>query len=508
MLAGIRRTVNPERAGIEIGDPAAHVPEGRGKAGLFVNRRVDGDREQRPRRRNTHQLAKRDRPDMTVCKRPRTDHARIDTVFIRQTHRQIRISKLPVNALFRGDGQHLVRDIDRVDRPDPPPCQRLGHKTRARADIQHRADPAGLGEGGRDSFRAKVVHSLGELRVIALRPAGVIAPRISGRLQRIGAFQIVFFIGHAPMGPWPVHCVKRLPPPPRFSIVRAMSNTLLSLGHGYTAAALTRRLGPGWTVIGTTRRAEKAERLRAEGVEPRLWPGEDLAADFARVTHVLCSISPDAAGDPVLVHHAHALAAAAPRLRWVGYLSTTGVYGDHDGGWVDEATPLAPTTERGRRRVLAERQWQALAERAGLPLHIFRLAGIYGPGRGPFEKVRDGTARRIVKPGQYFSRIHVDDIAAVLTASISHPDPGAIYNVADDDPSPPEDVLAEAARLLGLPVPPEVPFDEADMTPLARSFYAESKRIRNDRIKNDLGVVLTYPDYRSGLARLLEASGS
>ncbi|MCB2114889.1 MAG: SDR family oxidoreductase [Rhodobacteraceae bacterium] len=282
-----------------------------------------------------------------------------------------------------------------------------------------------------------------------------------------------------------------------------MSGTLLSFGHGYSAAALTRRLGRGWRVIGTTRRPEKALRLRNEGLEAHLWPGDELAPAIREATHILVSIAPDAAGDPVLVHHAHALAADVPNLLWLGYLSTTGVYGDHAGGWVDEETPLDPTTQRGRQRVLAETQWQALAERARLPLHIFRLAGIYGPGRGPFEKVRSGTARRIVKPGQYFSRIHVDDIAAVLAASIARPAPGSIYNVADDDPSPPEDVLAEAARLLGLPIPPEVAFDEAEMTPLARSFYAESKRVRNDRIKERLGVTLAYPDYRSGLGQLL-----
>ena len=156
--------------------------------------------------------------------------------------------------------------------------------------------------------------------------------------------------------------------------------------------------------------------------------------------------------------------------------------------------------------MLAEAQWQALAHEHGLPLHIFRLAGIYGPGRGPFSKVRNGTARRIVKPGQYFSRIHVDDIAQVLAASIASPRPGAIYNVSDDDPAPPEDVLAEAARLLDLPLPPEIAFEDAEMTPLARSFYAESKRVRNDRLKTDLGVTLRYPDYRTGLRALLDAS--
>lgn len=286
-----------------------------------------------------------------------------------------------------------------------------------------------------------------------------------------------------------------------------MTGTLLSLGHGYSAAALARRLGAGWRIIGTTRSPEKAARLRREGIEALVWPGTDLGPAIAEATHVLVSIAPDAAGDAVLAEYADAIDAAAAHLAWVGYLSTTGVYGDHRGGWVDETTPPAPTTVRGRQRLLAEEQWQALAARAGLPLHIFRLAGIYGPGRGPFEKVRNGTARLVLRENQYFSRIHVDDIAAVLAASIARPDPGAIYNVADDDPSPPEDVLAEAARLLGLPLPPEVPFEEADMTPLARSFYAESKRVRNDRIKRELGVRLAYPDYRAGLRRLL-AEGS
>lgn len=286
-----------------------------------------------------------------------------------------------------------------------------------------------------------------------------------------------------------------------------MTGTLLSLGHGYSAAALARRLGAGWRIIGTTRSPEKAARLRREGIEALVWPGTDLGPAIAEATHVLVSIAPGAAGDAVLAEYADAIGAAAAHLAWVGYLSTTGVYGDHRGGWVDETTPPAPTTVRGHQRLLAEEQWRALAARAGLPLHIFRLAGIYGPGRGPFEKVRNGTARRVLRENQYFSRIHVDDIAAVLAASIARPDPGAIYNVADDDPSPPEDVLAEAARLLGLPPPPEVPFEEAEMTPLARSFYAESKRVRNDRIKQELGVRLAYPDYRRGLRRLLADEG-
>lgn len=272
--------------------------------------------------------------------------------------------------------------------------------------------------------------------------------------------------------------------------------TLLSLGHGYSAAALSRLLtAEGWTVIGTTRSAGKAEALRGAGVTPILWPG-DLGAALEHATHVLASAAPDAGGDPFL---RAAPQIAGARAEWVGYLSATAVYGDHQGGWVDEDTPPAPASERGRWRVAAEDQWRA----SGLPVHIFRLAGIYGPGRGPFEKVRNGTARRIVKPGQVFGRIHVQDIAQSLRASIARPNPGAVYNLSDDDPAPPEDVLAEAARLLGLPLPPAIPFDQADLTPMARSFYGESKRVRNDRIKRELGVALRYPDYRSGLAALL-----
>ena len=279
---------------------------------------------------------------------------------------------------------------------------------------------------------------------------------------------------------------------------------LLSIGHGYSARALGRALlDRGWRVIGTTRTAEKAAGLAADGVEPLVWPGADLRPSLAAATHLLSSVAPDAQGDPVLESESGVIAAA--RLRWAGYLSTTGVYGDHAGGWVDETTPLTPSTRRGQWRVAAEAAWRMLAADTGLPLHIFRLAGIYGPGRGPFRKVRDGTARRIVKPGQVFSRIHVDDIAQVLLASIDRPDPGAIYNLCDDDPAPPEDVIVEAARLLGLPPPPAEDFATADMTPMARSFYAESKRVRNDRIRRDLGVRLIHPDYRSGLRALLKS---
>ena len=275
--------------------------------------------------------------------------------------------------------------------------------------------------------------------------------------------------------------------------------TLLSIGHGFSARALAPRLvRTGWRVIGTTRSPAKLGQLERQGVEPLVWPGNPLPIDQA--THLLTSVAPGPDGDPVLAEAGAALQAAR-HLEWVGYLSTTGVYGDHNGGWVDESAALTPSTKRGQARVKAEAAWQAL----GLPLHIFRLAGIYGPGRGPFAKVRKGTARRIIKDGQVFSRTHVEDIATVLEASIARPNPGAAYNVCDDDPAPPQDVIAHAAELLDLPLPPAIPFEEADMTPMARSFYAESKRVQNDRIKDELGVKLRYPDYRSGLAALLKA---
>ncbi|MCT2540991.1 SDR family oxidoreductase [Sedimentimonas flavescens] len=277
--------------------------------------------------------------------------------------------------------------------------------------------------------------------------------------------------------------------------------TLLSIGHGYSAQELAKILLPqGWRIIGTTRSAEKAAALRATGIEALIWPGQPLP--LSEVTHLLTSVAPDDDGDPVLRAHGAEIAAAAPHLQWTGYLSTVGVYGDHGGEWVDEDTALTPATKRGQARVLAEAEWLAVP---GLNPHIFRLAGIYGPGRGPFAKVRAGTARRIVKPGQVFSRIHVTDIARVLAASIARPNPGRIYNVCDDEPAPPEDVLSLAAAMLNLPEPPMVPYDEATMSPMARSFYAESKRCRNDRIKQELGVSLLYPDYRAGLAALLQA---
>ena len=272
---------------------------------------------------------------------------------------------------------------------------------------------------------------------------------------------------------------------------------LLIFGYGYSAKALVRALDLPEPARVTTRSAEKAAALT--GVTPRVFPGSDMAEDIAWASHILISAGPQDGRDPVLAEARAAFVGARPD--WVGYLSTTGVYGDHGGGWVDETSALTPATTRGQARVDAEAEWQAM----GLPLHIFRIAGIYGPGRGPFAKVRAGTARRIIKEGQVFSRIHVEDIAQVLAASMAKPNPGAIYNLCDDDPAPPQEVIAHAAELLGLEPPPAIPIEEAEMTPMAASFYAESKRVRNDRIKTELGVTLKYPDYRTGLAALLAA---
>lgn len=282
---------------------------------------------------------------------------------------------------------------------------------------------------------------------------------------------------------------------------------LFCFGLGYSARHLAGRLVPaGWAVAGTAQAPvpDAAGGPAAIPVYPfaRGRPLADPAGALAGTTHLLVSIPPDEAGDPVLAEHALDVT-GLPGLRWVGYLSTTGVYGDRGGGWVDEAAALHPTGERGRRRVAAEAAWLELWRRHGLPVHLFRLAGIYGPGRSALDAVRSGRARRIDKPGQIFSRIHVADITATLCASMARPNPGAAYNVCDDDPAPPSEVILFAAGLLGLPPPPLEPFATADLSPMARSFYDDNKRVCNRRIKEELGVRLAYPSYRDGLTALL-----
>jgi nucleoside-diphosphate-sugar epimerase len=292
----------------------------------------------------------------------------------------------------------------------------------------------------------------------------------------------------------------------------APSHRLFCFGLGYSARRLAERCrARGWQVAGTTRDQDTAEGLRTAGFEMFLFdrdrPLDDPAEALAGTTHLLSSVPPDPEGDGVLDHHG-AQIAACDDLRWLGYLSTTGVYGDRDGGWVDEDSALTPTGERGRRRVAAEGAWLALVRDHGLPVQVFRLAGIYGPGRSALDAVRRGTAKRIHKPGQVFSRIHVDDIARVLEASMARPNPGRAYNLCDDEAAPPADVIAHACKLLDRPPPPLVPFDEAELSPMARSFYRDNRRVANRRIKEELGVDLAYPNYRAGLEALLAAEGS
>lgn len=285
-----------------------------------------------------------------------------------------------------------------------------------------------------------------------------------------------------------------------------MTEKLFCFGLGFSARLVANQLREeGWEIAGTTRSAEKADKLRAEGIEPHIFsddkPVADIRDTLKDVTHVLISAPPGGNGDPVLAHHAGDLA-ALPGGTWIGYLSTTGVYGDYDGATVTEDDDLMPSGKRGRRRVAAEKAWFDLGQRHDLCVQSFRLAGIYGPGRNALETVRSGRARRVVKPGQVFSRIHVEDIAQTVLASIKRPNAGAAYNVCDDDAAPPQDVIAYACGLLGMGPPPEEDFKTAYLSPMAASFYEDNKRVANDRIKAELGVKLRFPDYKAGLLAL------
>ena len=281
---------------------------------------------------------------------------------------------------------------------------------------------------------------------------------------------------------------------------------LFCFGFGFSAQALARKL------------SGRAEHVTGTHTGPHGSPGRGITlltyrGDGARpeirealhdATHVLVSIPPDLEGDVVLRQHGADLA-AAPSVAWIGYLSTVGVYGDAKGAWVDETHPTKPTSERSLRRIHAETAWLNFAEESGKRVEIFRLSGIYGPGRSVIDNLRAGTARRIIKHNQVFNRIHVDDIARVLAKAIDTPTQHRIYNVTDDEPAPPEDVVVYAAQLLGMEPPPAIPFEDAHLTGMAASFWAESKRIRNDRIRRDLGAELLYPTYREGLRAILTA---
>jgi len=297
-------------------------------------------------------------------------------------------------------------------------------------------------------------------------------------------------------------------------MAKQKKNRLFCFGYGYTADYLGYALQNSedlWTVGGTTRDDERRKELLSRRIRARIFDERVPIADpetlFNRFTHLLISTPPKDDGDPVFNLHANELI-NLPNLKWVGYLSSTGVYGDRGGASVNETAETRPISQRGSRRELAEKQWFSLYRDHGVPVHIFRLSGIYGPGRSALDSIRAGVARRIEKPGHKFNRIHVDDIVQTLIASFNKPNPGSIYNLADDIPSPSHEVIAHACQLLRRPVPPLLPYDEADMAPIARSFYKDNKHVLNNKIKNELGVQLKYPDYKLGLEGCLEAEES
>jgi nucleoside-diphosphate-sugar epimerase len=286
---------------------------------------------------------------------------------------------------------------------------------------------------------------------------------------------------------------------------------LFAFGLGYSAQALAKRLAAqDWEIAGTVRDPDTLKRLQQQGYAmARFADASDRVAAaklLPGTTHLLHSISPAAGVDPVLKSFREDIA-AIPTLSWIGYLSTVGVYGGGDGSWVDETTTPEPRNARTEARVEAEGQWLSFGKEIGCPVQIFRLAGIYGPGRSAFDKLKDGTARRIIKPGQVFNRIHVEDIVATLEASMQRPRQGAIYNVADDEPAAPDEVVAYAAELAGLSPPPAIPFEKAKLTPMARSFYEGNRRISNTLIKSELGVRLAFPTYRDGLKSIRAGGG-
>ncbi len=285
---------------------------------------------------------------------------------------------------------------------------------------------------------------------------------------------------------------------------------LFCFGLGYSAGRLARLLlAEGWAVAGTCQSPDRQAELTALGIDAVIFgpdrPLADARSALSGATHLLSSIPPDENGDPVLAYHGSDIE-AMEGVSWVGYFSSTGVYGDTGGKLVTEDSAVNPTSDRGRHRAKAEAAWLALANDHGLPVHVFRLAGIYGPGRSALDQVRAGRAKRIDKPGHIFSRIHVDDIAQVLRASMGKPNPGAIYNVCDDEPAAAADVTAYACELLGLEPPPLQPFVEAEkeMSEMALSFWRDNRLVDNRHIKEELGVSLLYPDYRAGLRAILE----
>lgn len=293
-------------------------------------------------------------------------------------------------------------------------------------------------------------------------------------------------------------------------MIMSQIRKLFCFGYGYSCDYLGHTLSEqgSWMVAGTTRDPQKRDKLRARGIDAYLFDYEHTLPDpllaLKDTTHLLISTPPGDEGDPAFLIHAQDIL-RIPTIQWIGYLSTTGVYGDRSGGWVDESSELRPSSQRGSRRAKAEEQWLSLFSQNKLPVHVFRLAGIYGPGRSALDSIRAGVASRIEKPGHAFSRIHVEDIVQVLMASMNAPSPGNAYNVCDDYAAPSHEVIAYACGLLGRPVPPLTPFETADLSPMARSFYTDNKRVRNDRIKSELGVDLKYKTFESGLKACLDA---
>jgi len=285
---------------------------------------------------------------------------------------------------------------------------------------------------------------------------------------------------------------------------------LFCFGLGYSATCLARRLAAkGWRIAATGTTEASVARIADLGFAALHFDGESrsqaVTDALCDATHVLVSAPPLASGDPVLLSHRSDLA-LAPQMQWIGYLSTVGVYGDHRGAWVDETTPPSPISRRSWQRWDAEQAWSAFAQEYGKRVEIFRLSGIYGPGRSAIDNLQRGSARRIVKPGQVFNRIHVEDIATALEAVIAKPHLHTVYNLSDDEPAPSEDVLVFAAHLLQVAPPPAIDFCAAELSPMARSFYAECKRVSNRRLTHDLGVELAYPTYREGLRAIAKGA--
>jgi nucleoside-diphosphate-sugar epimerase len=255
------------------------------------------------------------------------------------------------------------------------------------------------------------------------------------------------------------------------------------------------------SVSGTTRSQDKAARLKAAGLDVHVFSSERdidaIANPLASCTHLVVCAGPDEDGDPVLNALGSQMQKLTPQLEWIGYLSTVGVYGDHKGAWVNEETECQPVSTRSVERLKAEADWQTAANNVGVPLAIMRLSGIYGLGRNTFVNLEDGSAKRVIKPGQYFNRIHVADVAGAALFLGEKRAPG-LFNVTDDEPAPPQDVVTYAAELMGLAPPPEIAFDDAQLSPMARSFYGEVKRVSNRKIRQ-AGYVFQYPNYRSAL---------